>query len=546
MQTLKLKYKSCSDNEFVLSKMNDHSYCLRYVYKRLDESSDKNFLNHCKERFNMTDIELRSVISNAKQIRNSFETKLKKTKEEIEIIEFDIEELNEEVEKLLSLNQTKNRVKKIKQKKKRIFKLNEKISQKKRFLNSDIVFGGKSNLRRISFLSNDKKNNIDDIKKHKDIYDKKRLGRVYLVGEANQKANRFFDFDLLNNSLTYKPYKGKKIEFIFNKRKNINIDKLQYLIDNKDISITVSFDEEYIYLTFDEAILSGYYIDKTQRKKDLIKATEGVFDKDKKSEIAKEVYKEHYDMLREKQLENKKKNRYCGIDLNPDYIGFSIIDKFDNGQFKIVYKTAFDLKKLNRKSHQSSDSEFSKYLKNKRVHEKLQIIHRMFDILNHYKVSHFIMEDLDFKFKSKRQQSEFNRKVKNIWDRERITNLINKKCTEDGIILCVVNPVYTSLIGNLTTKVFDPVGASIEVARRGAFMYDKGHFFPEMDLSTNHTMKAQINRFGIDVGLIRDKSWKELHTIFEKFRYRWGKSVGLTDLFSVKSYKSKTSQLVYN
>lgn len=546
MQTLKFKYKTCSDPEFILSKMKQHSYCLRYVYKRIDESSDSDFYNHCKKKFNLTDIELRSVIANAKQIKTSFLTKIEKTKEEIEMIEYDIEELNEEINKLKEQKQTETRLKKIKNKKRSIFKLRKKLAQKERFVHSDIVFGGKTNLRKISYLSNDKENNMDEIKKHKEEYKKKRLGSVYIIGEANYRGNRFFKFDLLNNKIIYKPFKGKEVEFSFHGRKNMNIEKLQQLIDDKEISVTVSFDGEHIRLTFDESILSGYCIDKKQRREDVARATNGIPDKEKKSEIAKKIYKDHYEQLKEKQLNGKVKNRYCGIDLNPDHIGFSIIDKFDNGKYKIIYKSAFDLKKLNKKSHEASDSDYSIYLRNKRVHEKSQIIHRLFKIMKHYKVSHFIMEDLNFKFNNKKQQREFNRKVNNVWDRELIVKLINKKCTEDGIINDAINPVYTSFIGNFLHKVFDPVGASIEIARRGAFKYDKGHFFPETDLSTDHTVLAQANRFGIDVGLIRDRSWKDIHTIFNKFRYRWGRSVGEPDLFSVKSYRSRTKQLVYN
>jgi hypothetical protein len=68
-------------------------------------------------------------------------------------------------------------------------------------------------------------------------------------------------------------------------------------------------------------------------------------------------------------------------------------------------------------------------------------------------------------------------KIKNLWNRELIENLINKKCTEGGYQLIKVNPVYSSLIGNLTNKIFDSAVVSIEITHRDAFKYNKGHYF---------------------------------------------------------------------
>ena len=158
------------------------------------------------------------------------------------------------------------------------------------------------------------------------------------------------------------------------------------------------------------------------------------------------------------------------------------------------------------------------------------------------------MEDLNFKSTNKFEAKEFNRKVKNIWDRELITNLINKKCTEGGYILEVVNPVYTSLIGNLSYRTFDPVASSLEITRKGATKYNKGCFYPLETASTIHTMEVIAKRNHIDVELIRDASWKERYTILNsniKFRYRWGEKVGKTSSSSLKSYKSRIKHTNY-
>ena len=58
---------------------------------------------------------------------------------------------------------------------------------------------------------------------------------MFLMGEANQTGNRFFDFDLVNQTIIYKPVKGKKIEIIFSNYKSYynELLKLQEYIDNK-------------------------------------------------------------------------------------------------------------------------------------------------------------------------------------------------------------------------------------------------------------------------------------------------------------------------
>jgi IS605 OrfB family transposase len=545
LKTLKFKYE-CDDIDFIEDKINKHSACVKFLYKKIEEIEDINLLNYCKERFNLVDIELRSVVTKVKQIKNSFLNKIKQSEETVNDIIDDIDELNKKLNEILNKKQTEKRLVRIKEIKTKIFKLNKKLLKNKKFIKSDIVFGGRYLLRKISFLNNNKIENTDDIKKFKDEFNKKRKGEIFLVGEANRKGNRFFSFDFINKTITYKPYKNKKIVFNISNRRGVDYEKLQYLVDNKQISLTISIDMDNVFITFDESILNGFYIDKIERRKEVIEKTKNVFDKDLKKQIVNEIYVKHYRDLDNKKLKNKLNNRYIGIDLNPDFIGYSIIDKINN-DFKIIDAGCFNFKKLNIKSKENSDSDFSLYLNNKRKHEIKETLVSLFNLMKHYKVGYFVMEDLDFKEKTVNSFSkEFNRKVKNLWNRELIENLINKKCTVDGYILTKINPVYSSLIGNLTNKVFDPVAASIEISRRGAFKYDKGFFYPEVGLLTNHTMERVAQKLHIDVGLIKDKSWKEIHTILKKFRYRWGKSVGITDLFRMKSYKSKVLHLKYN
>jgi len=548
VRTIVYNIKVNSDRDFIEQKLNDHANCTRFIYKKLEESTDKNLLDYCKTRFKLNDSEVRSIVSNVTQIRNSFLAKIKKTEEEIIDLQEDIEELESKIVKIKTLKVTEKRTEKLKALKKKLFKLTVKLAKKQRFIKSDIVFGSRKLLNDISYLSNNKEVNSVTIESKKESYTNKRKGSIFIIDEANQKGNRFFDFDLANKTIVYKPFKGKKVILTLCNRTDKFESQIQVAIENKQIAITVSLTNDVIYLSYDEAALNGFTINKTDRKNEVKEATKFCTNKAEHEAIVKAVYHSYFQRLRDKQLSNKLSNRYLGIDLNPEYIGYSIIDKLDNGEIKVIKAGCFDFSGLTKKTGLASSHPLSVKRNNKRKHERKEVVCELFSLMKHYKVGTFIMEDLDFKTNNKTEAKEFNRKVKNIWDRELLSTLIKKKCAEGGFIFDVINPVYTSLIGNLSYRVFDPVTASLEITRRGSAKYDKGGFFPIETTLTIHTMEVVARRNHIDVELIRDVSWKERYTILNgnvKFRYRWGKSVGRADSLSLKSYKSKTIQYLY-
>ena len=257
------------------------------------------------------------------------------------------------------------------------------------------------------------------------------------------------------------------------------------------------------------------------------------------------MYRNFHNELNEKRLENKVRNRFIGIDLNPDYLSYSIIDDLGDN-YKIIEKGCYNLKKLNRKTHLSSYHPKTIHNNNKRVYEKRVIMCELFKKIIHYKVGYFVIEDLKFtRNMNNPSVKEFNRKVNNVWDRTLITNSINTKCAENGITLIPIGPQYTSLIGNLTYEVFDPVASSIAITRRGIAKHNKKDLYPLIDESTLHTTKLVAKKLHLDVEMIKDLSWYNLYTTFSKYRYRWGKSVGSLDLFSVKSYKSRATLMLY-
>lgn len=110
---------------------------------------------------------------------------------------------------------------------------------------------------------------------------------ITIQGEQLYYGNRLFDFNFEENEIIFKlsrtDHRILKYKVPHKKIKN-NLTELQELVDNKQITITVNLTRENIYLTFDESKISN------------------------------------------RNFKDLKKNRVLGIDMNPNYIGMSVIE----------------------------------------------------------------------------------------------------------------------------------------------------------------------------------------------------------------------------
>jgi len=351
-------------------------------------------------------------------------------------------------------------------------------------LDKDICFGGKNLLRKITKISQEiqykkeiktgKELNEQDISKklnlltkYKEEFTKNRQLGYYSIGDRPYYGNRKFSFDLNNKKVIFKPKKGKKIEIEFsnlNKKRRKELEKIQSMCDEKKIPLTIRLTNEYLYITFDNELLNGYEFNIKEYKKRKL----NIQSEDELHELNKEFVLEQEG----RKLKSKISNRYMSVDLNPYEIGFVICDG-DVGN--IIYKEFICLNDLSYKLNKSSDDDKQLKQNNKRKYEISEAWNYVFKLATHYKASHFVVEELDFKKKKvKKNETEFNRVVKNIWHRTLTMNLINKYCFELGIIKVGVDPAYSSLIGNLTYNEYDCIASALELCRRGFIKYKKG------------------------------------------------------------------------
>lgn len=331
------------------------------------------------------------------------------------------------------------------------------------------IFGSKLN------LSNYLKGKIS-----KEEYKKNKLLPLLSIGEAPYKGNRKFLFSDLN-SITFKPSRGARIEINLpsvksNYRKELlNLIKYSNL---RKLPYQIQLTENFIWITFDEIKL---------KELDLLE--------NKKIDLA-----------------DIKASRYIGIDLNPNYIGFSI---YDYNSKKLIHAEQIDLSKLTGKNISY----------NKLDHETKEIFHYIGRLCKHYKVNFCFIEDLNFKNGNKGLGKGFNRLCINQWKRNVASDIFKKYF---GNKLFKVNAAYSSTIGNCKYGFSDPINASLEIGRRGYEVIilklrsktGESKFYPEFDSSI---IRKELWKQTAGLEL---NSWKELHSWLKNSKVKYRVTVG--------------------
>ena len=538
MTTKKLHITALSDSEFIREKMERYSYAFRLLYKMFDESADKAFMEKFKEKFMLNDIEYRSIVAEVKSFKKCEQTEKENKIEKIA-----------ELEELLYKADTPKRKR---------FKFSKKIARLRKSLTREATFGGLELMRSITRECNKVDKDVDKIMELKDKFHRKRVIPFHVMGEANRKGNRFFDFSKLVSEgvVVYKPYKGKKVEIKvkINKNWKSDLETLSRLASEKSIPVSVALSTDSICLTYDDERLKGFSVDETSRHAEVAKIKSLKLPKDVEAEKIKEKYKEYYDAQRQRKLQCKIMGRCIAIDINPTNIGYSVLHRRGDS-YKVIEAGVIDLSRICGKSGKDSSSEESKYLTNKKRHEVPEVVKRLFRIATHYKCSSFVMEELEMKNNEEGNllSTEANRKVKNIWNRELVTRCITRRCNENGIELVEVKPCYSSFIGNIQHPYSDPANASVEIGRRGLFKYTKGGFYPYITAEDMHTLEA---KFGDVAACGTGCGWVETYKSLRKsvkdpdFSYRL--RAGLHNCkksyatLSMSSYKSGVNVYVFN
>ena len=290
-----------------------------------------------------------------------------------------------------------------------------------KFGNKKLIFGGKK-------LFLDRIKNIVSKKE----FQIKRLRPLQVIGVAHNKGNCKFQI-LSEKEVLFKPCKKEHfILYLKSIGKNYQ-KKLKALIlaqEKRELPITYKLDLEYVYITFDET------------------------------------------KIEKVNIRQKLKNRIFAIDMNPNYIGWSVVDWKSENKYSLVKSGVISIKSLNDYENNlnvSSDSPEKKYITNKRKYETIQIGYGLSKLANYFRCEVFGVEDLRIKTSNKEKGRKFNKLVNNQWNRNLLTHILEKNCKLYRIHFQRVIANYSSFLGNLVYRnkeLPDMCLASIEINRR--------------------------------------------------------------------------------
>ena len=360
------------------------------------------------------------------------------------------------------------------------------------------IFDSKSLLKNDKVIFGGKKLFIDRCqnKISKEEFKLKKLRPLYSVGQANKKGNRKFSI-VTENHIIFKPTRNEHFLLEINPSKNHQkyLIQLSQLAEEKKIPIDFKLDLNYVYISFDLNKLKN-----------------------------------------ERKITSKIKDRYFAIDMNPNYVGYSVIEWYDEKEYKIIDKGSLSLKLLNDYDDSlkgkgfSNESKERKYISDKRNYEISDIAHKLERIANHYQCESFVMEDLSIPFKDNGKGKRFNRLCNQQWCRNRFINIIKKLCKLDKIRILEVVPNYSSFIGNLIyrkEKLPDFVLASIEISRRG-YEFNHQYILKDKEIKKNIVQgnfdedKVVYIQSLEELGISEQfSSFQELYKIIKKSKVRY-------------------------
>ena len=342
----------------------------------------------------------------------------------------------------------------------------------------------------------------------------KKLNPIYSIGTSNHTGNRFFRITEDLEYIIFQPNRQTRISLKIHLQGYKNILKKLYLRQQLgDLSITYKLDQRYIYISYEENKLES---------------------------------------IKYNQIEN----RMLALDLNPNYIGWSIVDWKSSSNFKLIKSGIYSIKILNDKDfnlknkHLDSSSKYRKYIINKRHYEIFQIVKNIINKAIYYKCQIVSIEDLIIKTSDKKLGTKFNKLVNNIWNRNILVNNLIKRCNIFNIKLLKVKPDYSSFIGNFLYRSLnlpDMILASIEIGRRG-YEFNAQYIEHTKEIKRNiiqpnlndfkHFYKKSLEEFQIEDNHL---DFKELYDLFKKSKIMYRLSIDYFNLqfsrfFTPKSY----------
>ena len=480
MQTLKFKidYKY---NDLIIEYQKQYSILLRSAFKYFQNLNTELSVISNYITSNSELIKKLKDLNNVELMNSWFtQSAIKEAYQLFKSYQYKLDEFNQKLDRK---NELLNKQSLTYLEKKELKKLN-KINKPK------VIFGGKFN-----FIQRCKQ------QISKDKFKLNRLSPLYSIGTAKPyKGNRFFRISEDLTKVIFQPKCKEKYELsligVTKGYKQI-LNRLYNLQQLKELPITYKLSKDYIYISFEE----------------------------------EKLYKDEFNF-------SKIKDRYCALDLNPNYIGYTIIDWKSSSDFKIIDSGVYSFKELNNLYFElkGTDSSNKKkiWLNNKRNHEIIEVAKNLINKCCYYKVENFVVEDLNIKVCDRNKGKNYNRLCNNTWIRNKFLNNIQKRCKIFNINYLEVLLQYSSFTGNIIFRHLnlpDQVLSSIEISRRG---YEFRHQYVLKD-------KQQIKNI-VKIDINNNEVFKELYNkSMEEFNIK----ENFKDIVDTYYYFKRNSKLIY-
>ena len=431
------------------------------------------------------------VISDACAILSSEEARKKNDLLMIKSYEDDIKELEGKIEKAKKPERKKKYRQKINKIRKKITKLQNKEYK--------TIFGGRDNfikrckklISREEFLMN-------------------RLLPLYSVG-STERFNRLFEIKDDFRTIVFKV--TKELHFTLTLQEGMYEDVLKtlyYAQQNKECPCTFRVDAKEVHITYDTSKVNP------------------------------------------NKFSNRKiiKNRVLSFDLNPNYLGYTIVDWYSEGKFKIIKSGVYSIKELNdeyfalKRQKLPSNAEERIHNSNKRKHETFEICKALVNDALYYKCDMVSHEQLTIPSKDKNKGKYYNTLCNNLWNRNAFIHNIGKRCGTFHIDCVAIDAAYSSFVGNFLFRSLgmpDMCLAAFEIGRRGyQFRYNnalpkeerkKNVMFPDLEVFKDY-FAISLEEFGSKI----EKSWslKKIYDSFKKSKTMYRLSL---DSFNPKFYR---------
>jgi hypothetical protein len=312
----------------------------------------------------------------------------------------------------------------------------------------NIVFGGKSTLRRLA-------NKLID----KETWQRRRLHPLVSIGDKNYGGNRHFRLSADGLTCRLSVYKKPitlHLATLRGKWQTI-LSQVAQAAAAKQLNVTFKLDDHKLHVTFDPKRLPAH----PEARKPLA----------------------------------LKKRRVLGIDTNPNWIGVSVIEVSPDGSddVKVLDWRLIDLRKINDTDYDKAKYEVSK------------LSDAIVALARHWRVSVIAQEELTMRGRDHGLGAAQNRLRNTKWQRNFLQANVARKAALAGMEVHFVWAAYSSTIGNIRHDLPDAVAASAEIARRGYFYKQRDRSFPSFDVSGLLKLwKQEVDLNGVE-------DWKALH-----------------------------------